>query len=45
MKNDWRSWRTHGSWLADGQKQDLDDLAALLIILFFVAICIYNWFH
>lgn len=43
MKNDWRSWRTEGDWLTEGQKRDLDDIGAAIIIAFFVAI--YVWVH
>ncbi len=41
MKNDWRSWRTNGAWLTDGQKQTLDDIGAAIIALLFVGLYIY----
>ena len=41
MKNDWRSWRTHGDWMTYGQKQRLDDIGAVIIIFLFVGI--YIW--
>ncbi len=43
MRNDWRSWRTHGSWLNDGQKRTLDDIGAAILVLLFVGL--YIWAH
>ncbi len=44
MQNDWRSWRTEGAWLTDGQKRALDDIGASLIALFLVGTYIWlNW--
>lgn len=39
--NDWRSWRTHGSRLTNGEKQQREDLMGTLVLCLFVAL--YVW--
>ena len=41
VKNDWRSWRTEGAWLTDGQKRTLDNIGVAVIMV--ASLAIYVW--
>ncbi len=41
MKNDWRSWKTNGDWLTDGQKRRLDNIVGMIIAATFVVIFLF----